>query len=274
MRLSTHVEMIFFLGVSSFPSSFYTTDPCFLRIKHGGPTLPAGGIQAILEESDALLLYDACSSAETAVTRQSPKERQSMTELISACGFQTTAPGVGKDSFTRTLMEELRLSAQGDPLSIVELFARILERPRNTPQWGNRTNPIYVPLTLGQDRRHILLESRLSEFRDRSTEWYPNLPDGHWVTTIALTTKSFPLSDMWKDWIAKAPVEALDIDLDRPLYEVKPAWRPRTITTQAAGPQFKVKKEEDVKIKIERLESNHLVKPNTPKRLRQTQCEP
>jgi hypothetical protein len=76
-----------------------------------------GGIQTILEESrpDALLVYDACQSADTAWTKRSL--HRGITELISSCGFESKAPGVGKVSFTNTFTDVLLYaSLQHEPL--------------------------------------------------------------------------------------------------------------------------------------------------------------
>lgn len=69
-------------------------------------SLPSGGIQCLFEEasSDVLLLYDCCHSA-TVPTSNSG--RGGVTEVIAACGYETTAPEVDEHSFTKALLEIL-----------------------------------------------------------------------------------------------------------------------------------------------------------------------
>lgn len=64
----------------------------------GSPTMPTGCIQTLLEESrsDAILIYDSCCSADTAMIEST---LNGITELMTACRFQTTAPGVGPTLF-------------------------------------------------------------------------------------------------------------------------------------------------------------------------------
>jgi hypothetical protein len=77
------------------------------RIKpSGSPTMPTGGIQTLLEESrsDAILIYDSCCSADTAMIEST---LNGITELMAACWFQTTAPGVGPTLFFYTCLDTL-----------------------------------------------------------------------------------------------------------------------------------------------------------------------
>jgi hypothetical protein len=107
------------------------------------------GIQTIIEEScsDAILFYDACQSAETAVTTAS-SDLQGVTELISACGFQTTAPGPSSDSFSFTLTTQLReIASLGRAVPLSEVYSRILAGLRNAPDRSRKTTPVHASLT-------------------------------------------------------------------------------------------------------------------------------
>jgi len=88
------------------------------------PSLPSGGVQQLLEESesDVLLLYDSCHSSHPAVNVSG----QGVTEVIAACGFETQAPAVGPHSFTNALVRELEEGFADPPISIAELHGRIL----------------------------------------------------------------------------------------------------------------------------------------------------
>jgi hypothetical protein len=93
------------------------------------PAAPCAGIQSLPEESEAdvLLLYDCCHSAPTR-TNRCPQSRKSVTEAISACGYETIAPEVDEHSFSRALIQTLAAASQGHPFSIGELHSWILGR--------------------------------------------------------------------------------------------------------------------------------------------------
>src|SRR3954470_24394412 len=69
------------------------------------PTVKWSGIQNVLEESqsDVLILLDCCNAG-TANTN----EGEGVTELISACAFNSRTNGVGPYSFTNALVIELQ----------------------------------------------------------------------------------------------------------------------------------------------------------------------
>jgi hypothetical protein len=106
--------------------------------------------------SDALLLYDACHSAETAVTTP-PSKPRGITELISACGFQTFTLGASNDSFTYTFIEVVRILSKTGEFSVSTLFSRVLAKVRSSNS-GGRTEPIHTTLTWEPNRRQIMLQ--------------------------------------------------------------------------------------------------------------------
>ncbi|KAJ4294458.1 hypothetical protein N0V90_008149 [Kalmusia sp. IMI 367209] len=90
------------------------------------PILASNSIQSQLEEadSDVLLLLDCCHAAHPPLTDSD----HGVTEAIAACGFETTAPGVGPHSFTDALIRELEIASQGPPISVAKLHGNILWR--------------------------------------------------------------------------------------------------------------------------------------------------
>lgn len=96
------------------------------RQDSSSPTLPSNSIQSQLEEadSDVLLLLDCCHAAHPTLTDSD----HGVTEAIAACGFETTAPGVGPHSFTNALIRELEIASQGPPISVAKLHGKILWR--------------------------------------------------------------------------------------------------------------------------------------------------
>ncbi len=89
------------------------------------PTVQWVGIQNMLEQaiSDVLILLDCCAAATASAELGS-----GVTEVIAACGFETSAPGVCEHSFTRSLIEELRYCCKRSPLSAAILHMKVLSR--------------------------------------------------------------------------------------------------------------------------------------------------
>ena len=109
--------------------------------------------------SDVLILLDCCAAASSA-----SDAGKGVTELLAACGFETWAPGVGKHSFTRSLIDELRDWMEGPALSIVKLHSEVLTRikywkPRysRTGYYEQRKTPIYICLANEGNQRSIQL---------------------------------------------------------------------------------------------------------------------
>jgi len=125
------------------------------------PTVKWGGIQSILEEakSDVLLLLDCCHAG-TANTNVG----EGVTELISACAWNSEANGVGPYSFTNALVIELQDLVKKPSFSTGELYSNIFSRIQaRMPENGAERHPAPVHLILTNDsnyRRSIQL-SRL-----------------------------------------------------------------------------------------------------------------
>jgi hypothetical protein len=114
-------------------------DPSFRTVKWSG-------IQHALEDadSDVLLLLDCCASG-TANTDVG----HGVTELIAACGFNTSANPVGPDSFTRALLTELSLLRNCPPFTVGTLYNKLLRRLQNWMPVGREMQkpPLHVVLT-------------------------------------------------------------------------------------------------------------------------------
>jgi hypothetical protein len=179
---------------------------------YDGLSIPSGGIQAFFEQSgsDALLIYDACHSAETAISRDS-RSPQSITELIAACGFQTTAPGVGDHSLTHTLTKELRHLRTGDrPFSVSELFSRVLTRLKHTPSREERTTTVHTTLTWEASGRCIMLEPLIHIPSPRE---YP--PDTM-PLALFLDTQGELDTEEYEKWISNAPSSVSNVYFKHP----------------------------------------------------------
>jgi hypothetical protein len=73
--------------------------------------------------ADALILLDCCSAGGSAGHASRGKK-----ELLAACGFEATAPGPGKHSFTDSLIEELYDLANGPPFTVAQLHDKVSQR--------------------------------------------------------------------------------------------------------------------------------------------------
>ena len=83
--------------------------------------------------------------------------------MIAACGFETWAPGVGRFSFTRGLIDELTRWSHNVTLSVATLHSKLLTyvkgRRRFEPStpYEERKTPIYVQLSNASGRKSITL---------------------------------------------------------------------------------------------------------------------
>jgi hypothetical protein len=133
----------------------------------------------MFEEADAdvVLLYDCCNSAATTAS-SSFRGNKGVTEAISACGYETSAPEVGEHSFSNALTEILAGTSKGPPFTIAELHSQVLNRlkcwapclvkngdgkykqdhaGRLQTEYQPRRTPIYTILCESEPRRSILL---------------------------------------------------------------------------------------------------------------------
>jgi hypothetical protein len=149
------------------------------------PTVKWGGIQSILEEakSDVLLLLDCCHAG-TANTNVG----EGVTELISACAWNSEANGVGPYSFTNALVIELQDLVKKPSFSTGELYSNIFSRIQaRMPENGAERHPAPVHLILTNDsnyRRSIQLSRLLvpEDIRINGPELLPQ-PKSHPIGT-------------------------------------------------------------------------------------------
>ncbi|KUJ17740.1 uncharacterized protein LY89DRAFT_733567 [Mollisia scopiformis] len=182
-------------------------DSVWAASRLGEPSMPSADIQTLFEESpaDSVLIYDACCSADAAVTRPT---FQGVTELIASCGFQTTAPGPGRQSFTYALTNVLREhSPTKTSLAVADLYLKLLARLRHTQDRTVETTPVHCALSNKPIGRRIVFEPMGNHHPvDLSTVQTPYVytfsfaADTLWMTYEAWLR--------WKDWITKAPPEA------------------------------------------------------------------
>ena len=114
--------------------------------------------------SDVLILLDCCAAATASAELGS-----GVTEVIAACGFETSAPGVCEHSFTRSLIEELRYCSKRSPLSAAILHMKVLSRMKywkpkpvetkagNPAFHERRKTPVHTILTNEGKPRSIVL---------------------------------------------------------------------------------------------------------------------
>jgi hypothetical protein len=107
-----------------------------------------------------------CCNAGTANTN----EGEGLTELISACAYNSKANGVGPYSFTHALVIELKELAKRPYFSVGELYGNIFCRIQaRMPEDGTERHPAPVHLVLTNDAHYqqsIRISSRWKENRD------------------------------------------------------------------------------------------------------------
>lgn len=176
--------------------------------------MPSSSIQRLLEKSrsDTILLYDTCHSADTAMTYSPSKG--SVTELIAACGFHEEATGVGMDSFTTALINELDSAAPTGAVYVSEIYNRVLARLRKqrVEEKRNTVTPIHITLKADGDRASILLEPLLAPaiVAPRGVEVADNESMVHHIRIASNNLEDSKL----KKWLMKAPSSIRDIQLN------------------------------------------------------------
>ncbi|KAF5867726.1 putative tyrosine-protein phosphatase non-receptor type 6 protein [Botrytis fragariae] len=184
--------------------------------RDGGPRMPSSGIQTLLEESksDALLLYDTCHSANTAISLN--HSAGSVTELIAACGFETTTRS-GDNSFTSALIQELYPAATQGAVSVSELYNRVLTRQRNSPNRKKNATPVRCTLASDGYRTSIMLEPLLPALVTASHQ-SSELSDGaNTVYNIGIVKRGLRMGDtsVFLKWLLRAPSDVIDVQLRR-----------------------------------------------------------
>lgn len=138
-----------------------------------------------------------------------------ITELIAACGFQTTAPGVGPTSFTHALTHCLKAAYWAEKqFSVSELYSQVLSRLRNTPGRTTEITPVHCTPTSEKSGRQIMLAPiSAPQFQAASPDHTPSIQN---VMTVSFGVEN-AVADMesWRDWILKAPVDASHLILAR-----------------------------------------------------------
>ena len=147
-------------------------------------------MQNMLEQatSDVLVLLDCCAAATA-----SAEQGNGVTEVIAACGFETTAPGVCEHSFTRSLIEELRHFSKRSPLSAAMLHMKVLSRMK---YW----KPTSIETRAGElafhERRRTPVHTILTnEGKPRSIVLSPTESIAFLTPEISVSLAHSPLSD-------------------------------------------------------------------------------
>jgi hypothetical protein len=139
LKLSTNFV---FLSISSWR--------CNEQSKY--PTVKWSGIQNVLEEaqSDVLILLDCCAAGAL-----NTLEGNGVTELLSACGYNASANGVGQYSFTNALILELTSLSTGPPFTVAYLYNNIFSRIQGRmPEDGTERHPPPIHLILTQESKY------------------------------------------------------------------------------------------------------------------------
>ena len=130
------------------------------------PTVQWWALQISLEQakSDVLILLDCCAAASSVAGSGS-----GITEVIAACGSETSAPGVGENSFSRRLIEEISYLKSSSPFSAALLHDKVLtrikyENPSYNTTHEQRRTPVHILVASKADQRSIELAPLQPEF--------------------------------------------------------------------------------------------------------------
>ena len=154
------------------------------------PTVQWVGIQNMLEQatSDVLILLDCCAAATASAELGS-----GVTEVIAACGFETSAPGVCEHSFTRSLIEELRYCCKRKPLSAAMLHMKVLSRMK---YWKPKTVETRSGELAFHERRRTPVHTTLTnDGKPRSIVLSPIEPSAFLLLENSVSLAQSPFSD-------------------------------------------------------------------------------
>ncbi|TVY39388.1 hypothetical protein LSUB1_G004327 [Lachnellula subtilissima] len=224
----------------------------------------SSGVQSLFEQAnaDVLLLYDCCHSA--AMTTGCHQSSTSVTEVIAACGFETSAPEVDEHSFTNALIHTLVISSKGPNFSVAGLTSRILSRLRcwtasllynddgSLRQYANgdyiferqpRRTPIYNILCESKNRRSIILSpptntesiSRVSTQEHSNASCSSALPP----VDVGMAIGSSKEQELCDKESAKWPQVILTIRLDSAQLEVD-TWKEYILSFPAEAKDIKI----------------------------------
>jgi hypothetical protein len=208
-------------------------------------------VQSLLEEAegDVLILLDCCHSAATAGSALYTSIN-GVKEVISACGYESTALAVGAHSFTKALVEVLTFASEDLPITVGEIHSQVLnhlkcwvpsleygENGRLGDDEGNltvdqayRLTPVYTIISASTLRRSIVLHvAKSTEGSPMSTLSSSPSTDINTNDSTVLHTKlrqqpqiilavnlqedNFD-HDKWVEWIKSATKEAREISIE------------------------------------------------------------
>jgi len=195
-------------------------------------------IQTLLERSlsDALILLDCCAGAASAAFSTG----KSITETVSASGWDAIAPDPGRFSFTSTLIEvfqEWRRKAFSVAMLHAEILARLKHpRPerRNGGRFEERTTPVHFMMTANHKAPSIEIcrlsgdalalppsgpSSGAASERNSFIESHPSPADiiigsepsesvPHVMISLALEEDQSLNIDDWEQWLSSIPALA------------------------------------------------------------------
>ncbi|KAL5315687.1 hypothetical protein ACEPPN_016557 [Leptodophora sp. 'Broadleaf-Isolate-01'] len=141
-----HLRIIYYAGHGELTKNRLLSWTSWRPTNSKRPTVKWSGIQNVLEEaqSDVLILLDCCASGVS-----NPGTGEGVTELISACSYNSVANGVGQYSFTNALTIELRDLSVKPFFTVGELFGHIFCRIQTRmPEDGHERQPAPIHLSL------------------------------------------------------------------------------------------------------------------------------
>lgn len=184
----------------------------YTRVRnHGAPSMPAGVIQTLFEESesDALLFFDACNAANNAITK-TPPASSGITELIASSGFRNRSCG----QFCVALFDILNEQDEF-PLSVSELFGKVLGRLRSPRDLdSSQATPVHCTLTSDKSGRQIMLRQLAPADTPEVSPAGEEQDKVHAAVVISLGLSDSTLAtdpEGWKEvlkkWLLAAPPE-------------------------------------------------------------------
>ena len=181
-------------------------------------------------ESDVLILLDCCAAGSAMSDCTGPGTK----EMLVACGFETWTPGVGVDSFTSSLIEELSSLRSRGPFTVAVLHGAITrniieksdQRVINGLSRGTKS-PLHYRLTKERWKRSIELAplNEEGEISGDPPSPYPGTPTvTEDYSMPGLEYDESGLAEFFPDKGFKYPKALLTITLENNQWLHEDAW--------------------------------------------------
>ncbi|KAK6065053.1 hypothetical protein SCUP234_12766 [Seiridium cupressi] len=180
------------------------------------------GIQEFLEgaRSDTLVIFDAVYHASSKMTR-----REGVLELIAASASEEHLRFLGRNTFTRALVQQLRarvaqrfpnaLSAAEMHIKVLSAYSKIVQEKQSEGQLSNMPIPLHLQMSGNSKLPSITLYPQQAH-PPLTPSFNPEAPGGHHLTLSIRVADENLDTDSWVEWLRMMPDGVKDVKVAGP----------------------------------------------------------